>query len=94
MKLNNDFKRESYSDPFLKETARILGLPETFRFTIETMGTKIEVDSTKLQQLASLCDWNQQMREQFNKIEVENGIEKMNPNWPYEVVKHYFNIEF
>lgn len=89
MKLNNN--RDVYSDSFLRETVRILGLPETFSYTEDTIGTKIIIDSNKLQQLASLCDWNQKIREQFNSL---NSPNHLNPQWPFEVVKNYFNIEF
>ena len=95
MKLNKDFKRDTYAESFLRETARILGLPETFRYTNSSIGTKINVNPNQLQQLAYLCDWNQKMREQFNHRDIENRIsEQLSPEWPFEVVKLYFNIEF
>ena len=81
--------KEQLSDDFLKEVVSVLGLGD-FRFTKETMNTKVEVELKQKLKLKQLCEENKDERIRYNEFYGPN--KRMNINWSFSVLNGYFNF--
>ena len=77
-------------DDFLKEVVSTLKLGD-FRFTKETMNTKVDISDEVKQKLKRLCVENKNERVRFN--ELYGPSKTKNVDWGYDVIAKYFNLQ-
>ena len=83
-------KETQLSDIFLDKIVSVLEIGN-FRFTKETMNTKITIDDVVKRKVEQMCNENKEDRIRYNKSYAPN--KNMNINWSYDVMKNYFNLD-
>ncbi len=69
--------KKQLSDDFLKEVVSVLELGD-FRFTKETMNTKVDISDEIKQKLKKLCDENKDERIRYNEFYKPNKMNLWN----------------
>ena len=84
-------RQRKLEDWFLRDVTTLLGL-DGFKFTTETMNTKVNVSDVVKQNIKQLCEKNKSDRIKYNE-EYFPG-KSMNPDWSYQVIDKYFSITY